>query len=149
MSELREAGYVMRIAVTAFVLPIWSLATGFFLLEEMYLYAGLMLFFGSLMLYGVYMNWKRISKDKKIDDERMKQINWKSGANAFWTMINTAIIFSIFGRLISRYIPVTRSQIATYDGTAILLTGLLVYFGFRVYYLRFGLENEFWRIDER
>jgi len=65
ISNLREAGYIMRVGVVVFVLPIWVLAIGFFALEEMYLYAGLMTVFGALMLYGAYMNWKRISSDEK------------------------------------------------------------------------------------
>jgi hypothetical protein len=144
---MREAGYAMRIGVMAFVLPIWAVATGFFLLEEMYLYAGLMSFFGIIMGYGIYMNWKRISSHERIDDERMKKINWRSGANAFWTMINTAIIFGIFGGLITDFLPLSQAQLMKNDAAVILFAGFLAYFGFRIYYLRYGLGNEFWRFD--
>jgi hypothetical protein len=145
--SLKEAGHVIRIGTMAFVLPIWALATGFFVWEGMYLYAALMLVFGAMMGYGVYMNWKRIASDEKIDDERMQRINWKSGANAFWTVINAAIIFGIFGGFIAGYIPISQAELARYDSTIILWTGLIAYFGFRTYFLRYGLENEFWRID--
>jgi len=84
---------------------------------------------------------------KKIDDERMKTINQSSAANAFWTMINTAIFFGVFGDIIADFLPFTQSQLMNYDATAILFTGFLAYFGFRTYYLKHGLENEFWRFD--
>ena len=146
-NSVREAGHIMRIGVMLFVLPIWALATGFFAWNGEFLYTGLMLFFGFLMVYGGYMNWKRLDSDEKIDDERMQQVNWKSGANAFWTMINTAIVLSIFGGLISEIIPVTEAQIVNYDASMILGMGFMSYFGFRTYYLRYGLDNEFWRFN--
>jgi len=145
--DLREAGYIMRIGVMAFVLPIWALATGFFVLEGMYVYAGLMAFFGILMSYGGYMNWKRISSDEKIDDERMKKINQRSSANAFWTVLNMAIIFSVFGGLIIEFLPVTQTQLANFDASIILFTGFIAYFGFRAYYLKYGMVSEFWRFN--
>ena len=149
MTELREAGYIMRIGVMALVLPIWLLATGLFAWNGELLYTGLMIFFGTLMVYGGYMNWKRLASEEKIDDERMQQVNWKSSANAFWAMTNTAIILGVFGSFISEIIPVTEAQIINYDATAILGIGFISYFAFRTYYLRYGLDNEFWRFNKK
>ena len=148
MSEkTREAGYIMRIGVMAFVLPIWAITSGFFLWEGMYLYAAVMLFFGALMGYGGYMNYRRLASDETIDDERMQKINWKSGFSGFWTMINTAILVGIFGGLIAEYLPVTRTWLMNYDSSIILGLGFIAYFGFRTYYLRYGMKNEFWRFN--
>lgn len=145
--KTREAGYIMRIGTMAFVLPIWALATGFFLWEGMYLYAAAMIFFGGLMGYGAYMNWKRISSDEKIDDERMKQINRKSGASAFWTMINTSAILMIFPELFTAALNIGVSTLHRYSLPAVVAIGFISYFAFRTYYLKYGLENEFWRFN--
>ena len=147
MSDLKEAGHIARIGVAAFVLPIWLLVTAIFIWNGDYIYAGLMVFFSSLMFYGVYMNWKRLSSDETIDDERMKKANWKAGFSSFWTMINTAILAGIFQNFLAGTFPVSQSELIRHDATFILAVGFISYFGFRTYYLRFGLESDFWRLD--
>lgn len=148
MSEdLKQAGYLMRIAVVALVFPIVLLATMFFLWEGLYIYAGAMLVFGSVMAYGVYMNWKRLASDEKIDDERMQKINWKSGSNAFWTVINTSIILYFFDGAVKALLKISESTFNKYSLTAVTAAGFISYFAFRTYYLKTGVENEFWRVN--
>ena len=147
MKDLKEAGHIIRIGVIAFVLPVWLLVTGLFLWNGNYIYAGLMSFFSILMLYGVYMNWKRITSDEKIDDERMKKVNWKAGFSSFWTMINAAILTGIFQNFLVDILPISQTELVRYDVTLILAAGFVSYFAFRTYYLRFGLESDFWRLD--
>lgn len=147
MNGIRELGYILRISVMALVIPIWIFITGFFLLNEEYLYGIFMLFFGILLVYGAYMNFKRIIKDKNIDDERMKIINRKSSSNAFWTIINTVIFLTIFQSFLVDILPITNKWLINYDSLLFIGLGFISYFGFRTYYLYRGPENEFWRFN--
>lgn len=147
MSGKDEIFTVFRISVVLFVLPAWMLATGFFIWERMYLYAALMVFFASLAGYGVYRNFDRLLREDKLDDERMKRINWKSGSSAFWTMLNTSLILTIFPELFTSVLKIGRSSFNRYSLTAVVAVGFISYFAFRAYYLRYGLENEFWRFE--
>jgi heme/copper-type cytochrome/quinol oxidase subunit 2 len=144
--DLKQVGHAMRIGVIAFVAPIMVLATGFFLWEEMYLYAAAMTVFLFLTGLGVYMNWKRLASDEKIDDERMKEINRRSGFNSFWTVINASVLLMIFDGVIAGFLQVQRVFILKYDLSIVLALGFASYLGFRAYYLRYGLDSEFWRI---
>ncbi|MFB6241403.1 MAG: hypothetical protein ABEJ36_01200 [Candidatus Nanosalina sp.] len=145
--DLKQFGHAMRIGVIAFVAPIMVLATGFFLWEEMYLYAAAMTVFLFMIGLGVYMNWKRLASDEKIDDERMQEINHRSGFNAFWTIINASALLTIFDSFLARVFQVQELFVLKYDLATVLALGFTSYLGFRTYYLRYGLDSEFWRLD--
>ncbi len=136
-----------RSAVIVFVLPAWMLATGFFIWEGMYLYAVLMIFFACITGYGVYRNFDRLLREDKVDDERMKQVNRKSGSSAFWAMLNTSLILMVFPELFTSVLKIGRTTFNSYSLPSVVTIGFISYFVFRAYYLRYGVENEFWRFD--
>jgi len=137
-----------RVLSLAIGIPVYLLSKSSLLLDENNVYGGILLLFGGFfMVAGIYMNWKRLASDEKIDDERMKQANQKAGFSAFWTMIFVLIIWGLLRTFLVIFTPLTDSMILDYDTLALIFTGFASYLGFRAYYLYFGVENELWRID--
>ena len=145
MSDLDEFFTAFRIAIVLFVMPAWALATGFFLWEGMYLYVGLMIFFAGLTGYGVYRNFDRLMREDKLDDERMKTVNRRAGSSAFWTVLNTAILANIFSTFIGLGSELTQLWYR-YDTAALIMLAFTAYLGFRVYYMKYGIEADFWNL---
>lgn len=121
--------------------PVYLVSTGYFLLNGKDVYAGILLFGGIFMAVGVYMNWKRLASDEKIDDERMRQVNLKAGFSAFWTLIMVLAVWGIFRALFVIFTPLTDSMILDYDTLVLIFIGFASYLGFRIYYLKFGVEQ--------
>ncbi len=136
-----------RVVSLAIAIPTYLFSTGLFLSEGKTGYAGLLIFGGLFMIAGIYMNWKRLASDEKIDDERMKQVNQKAGFSAFWTMIIVLILWGLLRTLLVIFTPLTDSMVLDYDTLVLIFIGFASYLGFRAYYLHFGVENELWRID--
>ena len=120
--------------------PVYLVSTGALLLNGKDFYSGIMLFGGLFMAAGVYMNWKRLVSDEKIDDERMRQVNLKAGFSAFWTLIMVLMIWGILRVLLVALTPLTDSMILDYDTLVLIFTGFASYLGFRAYYLKFGVK---------
>lgn len=121
--------------------PVYLVSTGSFLLNGKNVYAGILLFGGLFMAAGVYMNWKRLVSDEKIDDERMRQVNLKAGFSAFWTLILVLIVWGLLRTLLVIFTPLTDSMILDYDTLVLIFTGFASYLGFRAYYLKFGVKQ--------
>jgi uncharacterized membrane protein len=136
-----------RVVSLAISIPIYVFSTGWFLSEGKTGYAGILIFGGLFMVAGIYMNWKRLASDEKVDDERMKQVNQKAGFSAFWTMIMVMIIWGILRVLLVVFTPLTESMILDYDTLVLTFIGFTSYLGSRAYYLKFGVENDLWRIE--
>jgi len=130
-----------RLITLLICVPVYLVSTGSFLINGKDIYSGIMLFGGLFMAAGIYMNWKRLASDEKIDDERMRQINLKAGFSAFWTMIFVLIFWGLLRTLLVIFTPLTDSMILDYDTLVLIFTGFASYLGFRIYYLKFGVEQ--------
>ena len=120
--------------------PVYLVSTGYFLLNGKDVYAGILLFGGLFMVVGVYMNWKRLVSDEKIDDERMRQVNLKAGFSAFWTLTFVLIVWGLLRTLLVIFTPLTDSMILDYDTLVLIFIGFASYLGFRAYYLKYGVK---------
>nr|EGQ40883.1 MAG: hypothetical protein J07AB56_01290 [Candidatus Nanosalinarum sp. J07AB56] len=110
--------------------------------------AALILFL--LFGYLSWMNVERILRDDPADDERMEKINTHAAASSFWTVFNLGML-SFIARMIlgigAGSLPGTKEQIvAAAPGLSIGILFVL-YASFRGYYLKFGVDSKFWRLD--
>jgi uncharacterized membrane protein len=138
-----------RVVILATSIPIYLLSISSLLSRGQTVYGGVLLLFGGFfMAAGIYMNWKRLASDEKIDDERMRQVNQKAGFSAFWTMIMALIVWGVLRVLLVALTPLTESMILDYDTLVLIFIGFASYLAFRAYYLNFGVENKFWRPDK-
>ncbi|WP_414836977.1 DUF2178 domain-containing protein [Candidatus Nanohalococcus occultus] len=142
MSDFPE---VMRLATMLFVLPIWLIVTGLFVVEGMYVYALASVLFGLMMAYGAYQNIDSLRREDNIDDERAVEINRKAASSAFWTLFNIGLIWSLVSGFYAESIS-GLGTLRTYDAYVAIPAALITYLCFRVYYRVYGLEADFWKL---
>ena len=150
VSDLDKLTAVMRLGVASFIIPILLLGSA-----AMF-YAGRWkigaLFLAATLFFG-YLTWRnvqRVDREDKPNDERMKKINTHAAASSFWTILNTSILvillYTSFGFTIES-LPITKDELLSAAPSVLIGVMLVLYAGFRAYYINNGVDSKFWRLD--
>ena len=150
MSDLDKLAAVMRLGVASFIIPILLLG-----LAAMF-YAGRwkigIVFLGATLFFG-YLTWRnvqRVDREDKPNDERMKKINTHAAASSFWTILNTSILaillYTSFEFKVES-LKMTKEELLSAAPGVFIGVMLVLYAGFRAYYINNGVDSKFWRLD--
>ncbi|EGQ43579.1 MAG: hypothetical protein J07AB43_15700 [Candidatus Nanosalina sp. J07AB43] len=151
MNELDKFAAVMRLGVASFIIPLLVLGSA-----AMF-YAGRwkigIAFLATTLFFG-YLAWRNVQRVDREDnprDERMERVNTHAAASSFWTVFNLGILLFLlhmsFGLTLNS-LSLTADQIIQAAPGLFIGTMFILYMGFRAYYIKFGTESKFWRLDK-
>lgn len=150
MSETTQALDVARLAIASLILPLILLVSVLMFVNGLWKIGLASLTLSALFSILLWSNLKRVLRDDPVDDERMRKINTHAAASSFWTVFNLGMISFIahmmFG-LDAASLPGTREQIVSAAPGLSVGTLFFLYIGFRAYYIKFGIDSKFWRLN--
>ncbi|MFB6158963.1 MAG: hypothetical protein ABEJ95_04895 [Candidatus Nanohalobium sp.] len=150
MSDAKEFANIMRLGVASLILPLILLAPIVMFYAGRWKLGVAALILSGLFGFLAWMNVKRVLRDDPVNDERMKKVNTHAAASSFWTVFNLGMLSFIahmmFGIDLST-LPGSREQIITAAPGLFIGYIFVLYMGFRAYYIKFGIDSKFWRLD--
>lgn len=149
MSNTEDTFKIMRLGVAYLILPLILLASAAMFYSGRWKIGTVALIVSVFFGYLAWMNVKRILRDDTEDDERMKKVNTHAAASSFWTVFNLGMISFIAHMMLGfgpDGFPVSKEQIIKAAPGLIIGSITLLYFGFRAYYRKFGIDSKFWRL---
>ena len=150
MSGAEEFANIMRLGVASMILPLILLASAVMFYSGRWKIGAAALVISIIFGYLTWMNVKRIMRDDPVSDERMKEINTHAAASSFWTIFNLGMLGFIANQVFglgTNSFPGTREQIMTAAPGLFMGAIFILYMVFRAYYISFGLDSKFWRLD--